>query len=231
MAQADTGRGRGRPSTPVLTQKKITDAAVAIIKSRGYRALTMAGLAQQLGASSSALYNHVTSKRQVLILLQDRINQEIDCSAFGNQPWDLALEHWAWSYRNVYSHNIPLIPVISVMPVANSEHTLRMYDTVAAALVEAGWPPSSVVNTIVGLESLIFGSAYDATAPENIFDPGEREDLVPTFTTALTQRSLLKTSDSVGLTPCSPADAAFSQALTAMLMGLRAQLAQLHQQG
>lgn len=227
MTHETTARRRGRPRTPVLTKRKITDAAVAVIASGGYRSLTMASLARQLGVSASALYNHVGSKREIMILLQDRVNQDIDCSAFGTEPWDVALERWARSYREVYARNIPLIPVMTVMPVADSPHTLRMYETVAAALVRDGWPESSAVNTIVAVESLVFGSAYDAVAPPNIFDPGELRELAPVFTAAVAHRELTVAPGRTGAP--SPADAAFDVALRALLDGLRLRLAALHE--
>ena len=207
----------------MLTQRRIGDAALVIIQSHGYRALTMAALARQLGVSTSALYNHVGSKREILILLQDRINQEIDCSGFLSEPWDRALERWAWSYREVYSRNIPLIAVIAVMPVADSPHTLRMYETVTAALSEAGWPREWIVDAIVSVESLVFGSAYDSVAPPHIFDPGALRDAAPNFAAAVQHR------DEHATTPpaLSPADRAFQLALDAMLHGLRARLSEL----
>lgn len=233
MTQEPTARRRGRPRTPVLTKRKITDAAVALIASGGYRCLTMASLAAQLGVSASALYNHVGSKREIMILLQDRVNQDIDRSAFETEPWDVALERWARSYREVYARNIPLIPVMSVMPVADSPHTLRMYETVAAALVRAGWPESSAVNTIVAVESLVFGSAYDAVAPADIFDPGELSELAPVFTDAVAHREVTAGAhpgrdDAPGAGAPSPAETAFDVALRAMLDGLRLRLAALH---
>ena len=236
MSQDDRARGRGRPLSPVLTQRKIASAAVTLIQSRGYRALTMSALAEQLGVSASALYNHVGSKRDIMILVQDRVNQDIDCSAFKSEPWDVALDQWARSYRDVYTRNIPLIAVMAVLPVANSPHTLRMYEKVATGLTRAGWPESWVVNTIVAVESLVFGSAYDAVAPENIFDPGELSDIAPVFSAAVAHRDLLL--DSVPGTDAadapeaprapSPADVAFDVGLRSLLAGFRLALEALH---
>lgn len=236
MSQDDRARGRGRPLSPVLTQRKIASAAVTLIQGRGYRALTMSALAEQLGVSASALYNHVGSKRDIMILIQDRVNQDIDCSAFESEPWDVALDRWARSYRGVYIRNIPLIPVMAVLPVANSPHTLRMYEKVATGLTRAGWPEPWVVNTIVAVESLVFGSAYDAVAPENIFDPGELSDIAPVFSAAVAHRDLLLDSvpgDDAADAPevpraPSPADVAFDVGLRSLLAGFRLALDALH---
>lgn len=238
MVKDSSTRGRGRPLNPVLTQRKIAGAAVSLIQSGGYRALTMAALARQLGVSASALYNHVGSKRDIMILVQDRVNQEIDCSAFDAQDWDVALERWARSYREVYARNIPLIPVMAVLPVANSPHTLAMYEKVAAGLTRAGWPRSWVVNTIVAVESLVFGSAYDAVAPDNIFDPGELSEIAPMFSAAVAHRHLSLDSGRRSPGPhgagagtaASPADVAFDVGLRSLLAGFRVHLDALRAQ-
>lgn len=209
---ASTERRRGRPKSAVLNRKRITNAATRIIQNRGVKALTMAALAADLGVSVSALYNHTRSKHDVLLAVQDGLNAEIDCSGFGMLPWDQALRRWARSYRAVYARNVELIPVMAVLPVANAPHTLRMYDAVAGGLVEAGFERENVVNMIVAIESLLFGSAYDATAPGGLFDPGELAELAPTFTSVVAAR----TSD-----PTEGADQAFELALEALLSGFR----------
>ncbi|WP_240624996.1 TetR/AcrR family transcriptional regulator [Kocuria tytonicola] len=229
MEQERPVRRRGRPRSPVLTQRKIANAALSLIQDRGYRGLTMSALAQRLGVSASALYNHVGSKRDIMILVQDRVNREIDCSAFGTEDWDVALARWARSYRDVYARNIPLIPVMAVLPVANSPHTLRMYERVTAGLVAAGWPESRVVSAVTAVESLVFGSAYDATAPDDIFDPGDLDDVAPVFSSAVARRNLSLAVDDDAAEGSRAADAAFDLGLRCLLAGFRQELAVLRQ--
>lgn len=208
-------RRRGRPTSAVLSAKQITSAATRIIQTRGVKALTMSVLAADLGVSVAALYNHTPSKHHVLLGVQDALNAEIDCSGFGELAWDEALTQWARSYRAVYARNVDLIPVMAVLPVADAPHTLGMYESVAGALIEAGFAPGQVVNMIVGVESLLFGSAYDATAPAGLFDPGKLAALAPTFTGVVAAR----TTD-----PAEGADQAFDLALAALLAGFRSLL-------
>lgn len=217
MAPAGTTpRRRGRPSKPVLSEERITKAAIKIVATRGYQHLTMTELARELKVSTSALYNHTPSKRDVLIRVQDAINQGIDRSAFGDLPWDQALERWARSYRDCYAQHTAMIPIMAVLPVADSPHTLQMYETVASGLADAGWERAGIADVIVSIESLVFGAAYDATAPADIFDPGERSDLAPVFADAVRARPADATA---------AADESFEVALTAMLDGFRLRLA------
>ncbi|MGW0605506.1 TetR/AcrR family transcriptional regulator [Streptomyces sp. NPDC002644] len=200
MTAAEQPRRRGRPTTPLLSQEKITRAAVELIGVRGYEALTMAGLARRLGVAPSALYNHVTSKRQLLLWLQDHVNREIDCSGFGDRPWDAALETWAHSYREAYARHSLLVPVIAVTPIAGSPHTVAMYEKVAAGLRDGGWPDDQIMDVVVAVESFVLGSALDAAAPDDIFDvPGGQAPVLAEVVGARVGRDTARAAFDLGL--------------------------------
>lgn len=207
-------RRAGRPSAALLDQAGITAAALELIGKKGYDGLTMAALARQLDVAPSALYNHVASKRDVLLLVEDHLAALVDVSGFGARPWEDAVRTWAWSYRDVFAQHTPLIPVIAVLPVTDAPQTLAMYETVSAGFVAAGFPEERIVSAIVALESFIFGSAYDVTAPADIFDAGSMAEATPHFTAAV--RSLAARGDE------RPADVAFGLGLDALITGLGA---------
>lgn len=213
-AEAAGKRRAGRPMEAVLDKAGITAAALRLIERRGYAALTMAALARSLNVAPSALYNHVESKRDVLLLVEDHLTALVDVSAFGPGPWEEAVRKWAWSYRDVFSRHTPLIPVIAVLPVTNAPQTLAMYETVSAGFRDAGFPAGRIVSSIVALESFIFGSAYDVTAPADIFDSGSMAEVTPSFTTAV--RGLATQGHE------NPADVAFTLGLESLISGLGA---------
>lgn len=207
-------RRAGRPSAAVLDKAGITAAALDLIGKKGYDGLTMAGLARLLDVAPSALYNHVASKRDVLLLVEDHLTALVDVSGFGAEPWEDAVRSWAWSYRDVFAQHTPLIPVIAVLPVTDAPQTLAMYETVSAGFLDAGFPQERIVSAIVALESFIFGSAYDVTAPPDIFDAGSMADATPHFTGAVLSLAAQGHER--------PADAAFSLGLEALIAGLGA---------
>ena len=207
-------RRAGRPSAAVLNQEGITSAALALIGKKGYDGLTMAALARQLDVAPSALYNHVASKSDVLVLVEDHLAALVDVSGFGSASWEDAVRTWAWSYRDVFAQHTPLIPVIAVLPVTDAPQTLAMYETVSAGFLAAGFPEDRIVSAIVALESFIFGSAYDVTAPADIFDAGSLAEATPHFTAAV--QSLAARGDE------RPADVAFGLGLEALIVGLGA---------
>jgi AcrR family transcriptional regulator len=207
-------RRAGRPAAAVLDKDGITAAALELIGKKGYDGLTMAGLARVLDVAPSALYNHVASKRDVLLLVEDHLAALVNVSGFGTEPWEGAVRTWAWSYRDVFAQHTPLIPVIAVLPVTDAPRTLAMYETVSAGFLDAGFPQERIVSAIVALESFIFGSAYDVTAPADIFDSGSMADSTPHFTGAV--RSLAEAGHE------RPADVAFGLGLEALITGLGA---------
>ena len=207
-------RRAGRPLEMVLSRTRITAAALALITTEGYGGFTMSSLARTLKVAPSALYNHVSSKQEVLQWLEDHVMTMVDVSGFGSEPWDDAMRRWAWSYRDVFARHSPLVPLVAVLPVTGAPETLKMYETVAVGLAGAGVPVETIIPAIVAVESFIFGSALDANAPADIFDTGELADSSPMFTAAV-----LGQDRSTGERP---ADVAFRFGLEALLAAVPA---------
>lgn len=182
-------RGRGRPSRPAVTREGLAAAALEITRAAGYEKLTMGRVAQHLGVAPSALYNHVSGKADLLVLLQDAVMGEVSVAeledaAAGRSPVREAVRSWARSYRAVFADHTPLIPVIATLPVEGAERTARMYDTLAAALAVAGVPQDRIMARVIALEAFLYGAAYDVNAPAEIFSFDDPEDGLPSFRSA-----------------------------------------------
>ncbi|WP_158240371.1 TetR/AcrR family transcriptional regulator [Mycobacterium hubeiense] len=73
-------RGRGRPPTPGLEERRraqIIESAVAVFVERGYHATTMADIAADAGIGQGTLYRYVPSKRELLDLVFDYSVEEL----------------------------------------------------------------------------------------------------------------------------------------------------------
>ena len=224
-------RRAGRPPQALLSSSRITQAALKLVGRDGYKGLTMAALAKSLNVAPSALYNHVRSKQDVLVLVEDHLMGRVDVSAFDGQPWEVAVGIWARSYRDVFAAHLPLIPVIALLPVTNAPATITMYEAVTNGFLAAGWPRESIIDAIVALESFVYGSAYDVNAPDDIFNAGTMAAQVPSFSAAVSRRGQAADlgptaggEPSAGGEPRNDADAAFSVGLNAMIAGLSATL-------
>ncbi|MBC3186111.1 TetR/AcrR family transcriptional regulator [Corynebacterium sp. zg-331] len=167
-------QGRGRPSYSLVNREKIAEAALAIIHRLGYDKLTMARIAEQIGVSPSALYNHVSGKHELLLLVEDTVMGQVDTSPLYRAldgtitPRD-ALAAWAESYRDVFARHSPLVSVIAHAPISGAPRAVAMYELVARVYVRAGVPTEEVLPRIVMLESFIYGSAFDVHAPADLF--------------------------------------------------------------
>ncbi|MDJ1372376.1 TetR/AcrR family transcriptional regulator [Gulosibacter molinativorax] len=175
-------RGAGRPRQAVLNRARITDAAIALLKAGGLRALTMSALAARLGVSPSALYNHTDSRATVLVWVQEAIANQLDASGFGSEPWRAATEKWAWSYYRLLRENPWFVEITATVPLRKAEASARMYERVAYGLRAEGWLVRDVLHTISALESFIFGAAFDAAAPNDIYFTGEHSKAAPILT-------------------------------------------------
>lgn len=144
------------------------------------------------------------------------------CS-LGELPAAEALSAWAHSYRDVFSNHVPLIAQIATMPITGTRDTVEMYEFLARVCVAAGVPEGAVMDTIVALESFIFGSAYDVAAPADIFDIPEPSPIdAPTLRRAIAARPGAGGSgvgsSGVGSSGANPyADQAFELGLRALL--------------
>ena len=218
QAVSQVRRRAGRPAHAVLSSAHITEAALRLVAKDGYKALTMSRLAKSLNVAPSALYNHVQSKQEVLLLIEDLLMGGVDVSGFETLPWAEAVRQWGHSYRDVFSAHLPLIPVIALLPVTNAPQTIKMYEAVTQGFLQAGWPQERIIDAVVALESFIYGSAYDVNAPDDIFSVGTMAEQSPSFSAAVARRGNTDGRND--------SDSAFSLGLAAMITGLAATLPQ-----
>lgn len=214
-----TKRRAGRPRTKVLSRELIIETSLRLITERGEAGASMRDISRELGVQPSALYNHVSGHEDVIGGVREIVSARIDVSGFGQEPWDIALERWARSYRLAFAAHPPTIAILAVKPLVEGSRVAAMYDSVCAGLVDAGWPEDRVLSLIVALECFILGSALDRAAPSDVLELGANED-TPHFLSAFNRRAQ-------AIADSSPADAAFEIGIGVLLTGLRAEFATL----
>jgi len=205
-------RRAGRPSAPVLSRELIVATALRLLTERGETGAGMRDIARELGVHPSALYNHVDGQEDLLGGVRELVSDAIDVSGFGDEPWDVALERWARSYRDAFAAHPPTIGLLAVLPLTHAARTVQMYERVCAGMMDAGWDADRTLSVIVAMENFILGSALDRSAPPDMLDP--REEEAPSLRTAFDERSRR-------LAGTSPADDAFEIGLRAIITGLR----------
>lgn len=195
-----------RPSTRLLSADLITDAALALVDQRGD--FTMPGLAEKLSVRPSSLYNHVSGRAAIVELMRTRLMAGIEIPR-DVDSWSEAVTRIAREYRRNYARHPRVIPLFTA-------HTVRaavafdMYNALATALTDGGFPPSDVLHAITAVDSFVLGSALDLAAPEEVWAPSDEADVA--------LRAALATSAP------GRADASFEFGLGVLVAGLRARV-------
>lgn len=222
MMQDTQRRGRGRPSSPVLSREKIVDAAFRVLARQGAGGFSLTRVAALLGTQRAALYNHINDRDELIALMRERVTADIDWSGFGVLPWDQAFVPLAWSYRAVFSREAELSTLLAVTPITTAERSFRNRGRCTRALIEAGWPEYLASSVIVAVESFVIGSGLDVLAEStpSPTDTHADDPDVAAYWHAVAAAERYREGENLGA-----ADQAFKLGLDAVLDGLRARLA------
>ncbi|GAB1332894.1 TetR/AcrR family transcriptional regulator C-terminal domain-containing protein [Streptomyces sennicomposti] len=133
---------------------------------------TVPEIARRLGVQTASVYHHVDGRSGVIELLREHVVDDLDPGALDARPWDVALEAWARSYRAAFAAHPRAISMLMTSPV-RAPRVIEQYERVAGLLLEAGFPPKTVMPVITGLDNIVLGSALDMSAPEVMWVAGE----------------------------------------------------------
>ncbi|WP_431045185.1 TetR/AcrR family transcriptional regulator [Streptomyces sp. P1-3] len=207
-----------RPRKPLLSRGRIVAAALALVDTEGLQAVSTRRLAAELGVSGPSLYNHFTTKDEILDAVADTVVAQVDISMFdGRTDWRTALLEWARSYRSALTDHPHIVPFLAQGP-GRRPAGLRMADAVFGCMVQAGWPPAQATRIGALMRYFVAGSALgsfargfvdDATA----YDPADYPHLGQAHLLADHQQQVDQ--------------GAFETGLTALLDGLALQYARL----
>jgi AcrR family transcriptional regulator len=165
-----------RPRTPLLDRERIVGAAAELVDRHGD--FTVGELAKALRVHPSSLYHHVSGRDEVVDLIRSRVGDEIDISGFGHERWDAAIERLARSYRLAFARRPGAIRLLATSPIRDAS-SLAAYDTIAKALLEAGFAAHIVFPIIQALDNYLLGSALDLAAEDVMYvlDPDAHPSL------------------------------------------------------
>ena len=124
---------------PALKAEGIYRAALRLADAEGLDALTMRGLAAELGVATMSLYSHVPTKDDLLLGVVNMVNQELKLPEPGMPPWE-ALKSVTREFRRVALQHPNLVPLIMRRPPTGSQGLLTL-EAALDALRRAGVPP------------------------------------------------------------------------------------------
>ncbi|MEV6103543.1 TetR/AcrR family transcriptional regulator [Streptomyces sp. NPDC051940] len=161
-----------RPRKPLLSRERIVATALALVDAEGLAAVSTRRLAAELGVSGPSLYNHFTTKDEILGAVADSVIADVDLSMFEDgTDWPEALTAWARSYRSALTAHPHLVPFLAHGP-GRRPAGLRLADAVFGAMVKAGWPPAQATRIGALMRYFVTGSALASFAGGFVDDPG-----------------------------------------------------------
>lgn len=138
-----------------LSRERVLGAAIDLADAGGIDALTMRGLAQELGVEAMSLYHHVAGKDDILEGIADLVVSEIELPAPGAE-WKGSLRATAISAHEVFlRHRWGASLVLSAR--GGSEARMRYMDAILGTFREAGLSAEMTDHAYHALESHIMG--------------------------------------------------------------------------
>lgn len=199
----------GRPSTPLLSKEAIALAALRLVDQRGE--FTIAQVAGSLGVRPSSLYNHLSSKEEIVEEMRSVVfregNLEGDPGSEDARSWDQTVRTLLRRYRECFARHPRLIPLVTAYTVSSPE-VMGMYDELAETLSGAGVTDEQLLDVITMCDGVVFGAALDLAAPDEVWavDQARSPALIAAIQLAGTGRQR--------------ADRAFELALDILLAGI-----------
>ncbi|MEV5944344.1 TetR/AcrR family transcriptional regulator [Streptomyces sp. NPDC051994] len=176
-----------RPRKKPITVDRITDAALQVVATEGYEALTIRRVAAVLGTGPSSLYAHIVSKEDIDDLLIGRLCREIVLPEPDPATWrEQILDVYA-QIRDQYL-KYPGISRAALGVVPTSLSTLRVREGLLAILLRGVIEPKTAAWVLDALSPYV--SAYALEQPlvqQRRRDPDQewvlgREELIRRFT-------------------------------------------------
>ena len=121
-----------------LTRERIVAAGVALADRHGLAAVSIRRIAAELQSSPMALYHHISSKRDLLNLMLDALNEECEWNAAGFKSWREVFSHFAREIR----HSLKVHPWASALRAAGPEYgpeCIRFLESLLTTLSEFGF--------------------------------------------------------------------------------------------
>ncbi len=105
-----------------LSIKKIVDAAIVIADRDGLAAVSMSKVAQSLGFTTMSLYRYITSKEDLLVLMQEAICDIPIPPEVEGKPWREEMREYVWACVDVFRKHAWYgdIPITSVPLTPNN---------------------------------------------------------------------------------------------------------------
>jgi TetR/AcrR family tetracycline transcriptional repressor len=154
-----------------LTRERVVAEARRLLNKQGMEGLSMRNLAQRLGVSTMALYNHVSDRQDLLEAIAQDVVERLHIPA-ATGDWQDRLRVIFRALREVClanPHAIPVIERAEVLPAI-----FRPMEAALAAFSHGGLGPREGMQAYFLLTNFTLGQAsYEIKGPFRGLDPAE----------------------------------------------------------
>ncbi|MEV5592315.1 GntR family transcriptional regulator [Streptomyces sp. NPDC052496] len=130
----DTLQAPGPAQPPALSRDRIVRAGVRIADAEGLRALSMRRVAAEFGASSMALYRHVTNKEELVLLMADSTFAEIELPDPAPRHWRARMEAGARLQWKLYQRHPWVAQYLSLTRPQPMPHAMAVIEWTVGAV-------------------------------------------------------------------------------------------------
>ncbi|NNN29152.1 TetR family transcriptional regulator [Streptomyces sp. S3(2020)] len=157
------------PRTPhdVLRQEQVVQAAIALLDEGGIDGLTMRRLGGLLGTTAAALYWHVKSRHDLLLLATDTVWSQAPLSAVDGLEWRQALLAMAGNLRSMLFRHPWLLVAMTMQPLDGAARD-RHDEHLLAVCTSAGFTRRDAERAAQSVVTFAIGSALADTPDPNV---------------------------------------------------------------
>ncbi|MCO6003948.1 TetR/AcrR family transcriptional regulator [Actinoallomurus purpureus] len=147
---------------PPITVDRITDAALQVVATQGYDALTIRSVTSALGTAPSSLYAHIVNKADIDDLLIGRLCSELVLPKPDPARWREQIRDVCAQIRDQYLR-YPGISRAALAMVPTNLETLRVNEGMLAILLAGGIQPQTAAWAIDALSLYVAGYALETS--------------------------------------------------------------------
>ena len=171
----------GRPSKPLLSKEMIVDAAIAIVDESGISTMTTRAIAKRLGVGQASLYNHITSREELLDLLNARILASVDLTPLDHPDWAEAVYGGTLAFLAALQQHPNMMRILATRP-ARTDPSLAYYERMHERLRGAGLSAQESARFLFAIDDYCIGAALNTEVDVEV---NERQDTFPLVAEAM----------------------------------------------
>jgi AcrR family transcriptional regulator len=143
---------------PKITRLALQQVALALVDRSGLEALSMRAVAAELGTAPMTLYNYVSDREELLLLVVQAVVAEVKLPTGPFEHWCdevKAIAHASWMAVRAHPYVIPLI----LTRRSRSPEVMRQAETLLRALAKSGRRGHDLLCAFRSVTSLVMGLA------------------------------------------------------------------------